>query len=461
MLSKEDNELVTNTDPGTPMGELFRRFWLPVALAEELPGPDCAPIRVKILNEDLIAFRDTNGRPGLVDAYCPHRGAPLFFARNEEAGLRCVYHGWKFDVDGVCVDLPNAPEGATFKDKIQIVSYPCVESGNLIWAYMGPKDKKPPFPEFEWTKLPARHRFVTKFIEECNYLQAMEGDYDPGHGPFLHTTLDDVRIPSPLYPAGRTTNVNNLNFSRPMDPNEPFPRAIGSRRVTEADKDAWGTLEDNESGMWSITAVERPDGRKAVSISPWMMPIFCTAGAAGPNTYSTNMRIPIDNRRLMFYRLRWSYDPIPEKDIDEYKNGQFYYPKVIPGTWQTEDNVTNDYNVDRVSQKYFSYSGIKTFPLQDISMIENQWGPLADRTLEHLTSSDFQIIYVRRRLLKTAKALAQGIEPTEPWHPKAYAYHRESMVLDHGTMAEAIAQVKARAAASHVPVERVAPQISV
>src|SRR6266487_7211305 len=142
MLSKEDNELVTNTDKGTPMGEYFRRFWIPVALSEELPGPDCIPIKLKIMNEELIAFRDSNGDVGLVDAYCPHRGAPLFFARNEEAGLRCVYHGWKFDVDGKCVDLPNAPEGPTFKDKIRIKNYPCVEAGDLIWTYMGPADKK-------------------------------------------------------------------------------------------------------------------------------------------------------------------------------------------------------------------------------------------------------------------------------------------------------------------------------
>ncbi len=162
------------------MGELFRRFWLPVALAEELPGADCVPLRVKVLNEDLIAFRGTDGRVGLIDAYCPHRGAPLFFGRNEENGLRCVYHGWKFDVDGVCTDLPNAPEGDTFKDKIKVKYYPAVEAGDLIWAFMGPADKKPPMPEFEWLHMPSSHRYVSKFRLECNYLQAMEGDYDPG-----------------------------------------------------------------------------------------------------------------------------------------------------------------------------------------------------------------------------------------------------------------------------------------
>src|SRR5438067_11741806 len=212
MLTRDDNELITNTNPGTPMGELFRRFWLPVALSEELPGPDCVPQRVRVLGEDLLAIRDTSGRPGLFDAYCPHRGAPLFFGRNEEDGLRCVYHGWKFDVDGRCVDLPNAPEGPTFKDKIKIKCYPCVEAGDLIWAYMGPAEKEPPFPEFEWTKLPKSHRYVTKFVEQCNYLQAMEGDYDPSHARFLHSTLAPVDQLDPLRDAGSQQNI----FSAPV-----------------------------------------------------------------------------------------------------------------------------------------------------------------------------------------------------------------------------------------------------
>ena len=219
MLSREDNEIVTNTDRGTPMGELFRRFWLPVALAEELPGPDSTPLRVKIMNEDLIAFRDTDGRVGLVDAYCPHRGAPMFFGRNEENGLRCVYHGWKFDVDGVCTDLPNAPEGETFKSKIHITSYPCEDRGGLIWAYMGPAEKKPPFPEFEWVKLGKEHRYINKFRLECNYLQAMEGDYDPSHAGFLHSVMDGAPINA--FGGNAASQVPTSRGWGNSDPNEP------------------------------------------------------------------------------------------------------------------------------------------------------------------------------------------------------------------------------------------------
>src|SRR4051795_11513465 len=190
MLSQQDNETVTNTNRGTPMGELFRRFWLPVALSSELPGPDCIPVRVRVMGEDLIAFRDSNGKVGLVDANCPHRGAPLFFGRNEEEGLRCVYHGWKFDVDGNCVDIPNMPEGDTYREKIHVKRYPVVEKGDLLWAYMGPADKQPPFPHFQWADMPKSHRFVTKYRLECNYLQAMEGDFDQTHARFLHSTLE-------------------------------------------------------------------------------------------------------------------------------------------------------------------------------------------------------------------------------------------------------------------------------
>ena len=163
----------------------------------------------------------------------------MFFARNEEDGMRCVYHGWKFDVSGQCVDLPNAPEGETFKHKVRITAYPCVEAGDLVWAYMGPAERKPPFPEFEWTKLGAEHRYINKFRLECNYLQAMEGDYDPSHGNFLHSTMDDVSIPNPLLPSGRgisnapTTPQLNI-FNPDANADDPFPRAVGPKRRVNA-----------------------------------------------------------------------------------------------------------------------------------------------------------------------------------------------------------------------------------
>ncbi|MDE2901105.1 MAG: Rieske 2Fe-2S domain-containing protein, partial [Chloroflexota bacterium] len=138
MLSQHDNELITKTGPGTPMGEYLRRYWVPALLSRELPEPDCPPVRLKIMCEELVAFRDTNGDVGIVDNYCPHRRASLFFGRNEECGIRCVYHGWKFDINGDCVDMPSEPAESNFKDKVKIKAYPAEDWGGFIWVYMGP-----------------------------------------------------------------------------------------------------------------------------------------------------------------------------------------------------------------------------------------------------------------------------------------------------------------------------------
>src|SRR5438874_916431 len=208
MLSKEENALLTQTAAGTPMGELFRRFWLPAMLSEELPEPDSEPVRLRLLSEDLIAFRDTRGRVGVLDAFCPHRGAALFFGRNEEAGLRCIYHGWKFDVDGNCVELPNAIEGEEFKSRVRVVHYPAMEGGGLVWVYMGPKEKQPPPPGFEWFHLPASHTHVAKYFLNCNYMQAVEGDIDPSHNAYLHYTLDNnASNPSNEFTGAPATRV--------------------------------------------------------------------------------------------------------------------------------------------------------------------------------------------------------------------------------------------------------------
>ncbi|MBV9578315.1 MAG: Rieske 2Fe-2S domain-containing protein, partial [Chloroflexi bacterium] len=188
MLSREENELLTRVGPGAPMGNLLRCFWQPFALSTELPHADSDPLRVKLLGEDLVAFRDTHGRVGLIQNNCPHRGASMFFGRNEEAGLRCVYHGWKFDVDGTCVDMPNEPAESDFRSKVTATAYPTVDRGGVLWAYLGPKTAdRPTPPELEWTHVPESHRVVTKRIQFCNYLQNVEGEVDSSHVSFLHS----------------------------------------------------------------------------------------------------------------------------------------------------------------------------------------------------------------------------------------------------------------------------------
>ena len=189
MPTREENELLTRIGPGTPMGNVLRRYWIPAAMSSELPGPDCAPIRVKLLGEKLVVFRDTQGRLGLLDGFCAHRRASLFLGRNEECGIRCVYHGWKYDVEGNCVDMPSEPPESNFKDKIHLKAYPTVEMGDIIWAYLGPKELMPPPPKFEWTQVPQNCRVVAKVWEECNWLQAVEGNVDTVHASFLHRKL--------------------------------------------------------------------------------------------------------------------------------------------------------------------------------------------------------------------------------------------------------------------------------
>jgi phenylpropionate dioxygenase-like ring-hydroxylating dioxygenase large terminal subunit len=237
MLTIQENEFICRTGPATPMGDLFRRFWVPALLADELPAPDCPPVRVRLLGEDLVAFKDSDGKIGLLDAHCPHRLADLFFGRNEECGLRCVYHGWKFDVNGDCVDMPNEPAESNFKHKVRTTAYPCQEWGGLIWAYMGPKDRQPELPQFEWARVPATHRHIGKIQVECNYLQAVEGDIDNSHVSFLHGLLNPNQL---LTGSIRVIGDRNV-YAQDKAPrfsvkNTDYGIMIGARRNVDAER---------------------------------------------------------------------------------------------------------------------------------------------------------------------------------------------------------------------------------
>ena len=269
--------------------------------------------------------------------------------------------------------------------------------------------------------------YVTKFVEACNYLQAMEGDYDPSHARFLHSTMDGRGTLTPW----AAQNPAQAQFFGNSDPDERYPRGVEGRRVTADDKRLLGNgrPEDFAQAMLTINTTSQSDGEYTASVGPtWWMPIFCTAGISAPGHSSSNMRIPIDNESLMFYRLRWSWEPISEDDLHQYKHGGYTHPELVPGTWLPQANINNDYQIDRVAQRNLSYSGIKTFPLQDIALIEAQWGPIADRTQEHLNSSDHLIIHVRQRLLKAATEMAAGIEPEGPNRPDVFRLHRETAV---------------------------------
>ncbi len=398
MLSVEDNKTLVQTGPGTPTGDLFRRFWLPALLSEELPGPDCVPVRVRLLGEDLLAFRDTQGRVGVFDAFCPHRNAPLFFGRNEEDGLRCVYHGWKFDVTGQCIDMPNCLEGDDFKTRVRVPCYPVYEGGDMVWVYMGPRDRQPPYPAFEWLDQPQSHRYVRKYFMDCNYLQTLENEFDPSHSSFLHTTLDD----------NRSNPFNRIS----KNPNPTAPRT--KKPVIESVDTDYGAAMVRR---WTNEAGEAMTGHFA----PFMMPCFSNAGALNaPGVFSMNLKVPTDDEHTVFFRMRWSRSAIEPSVLFEMQHGNYEFPTTMPGTYRTYENRDNDYQIDRNRQRFFTYTGISNTPVQDFAMVENQRGPVADRSRETLTSADKYIIHVRKRLLDAAEALQHGIEPKEPWRPEAY-----------------------------------------
>jgi phthalate 4,5-dioxygenase oxygenase subunit len=384
MLSREDNELLVRVGPGTAMGNLFRRFWTPVMLASELGGPDSAPVRVDILGENLVAFRDSSGTIGLLDAYCRHRRANLFWGRNEEHGLRCVYHGWKFDVNGQCTDLPNCPEGDNLKERVTTQAYPTVERGGLIWAYLGPADRRPPFPNYEGFAVPASHRFMRKMIARGNYLQLMEGDVDSSHVSFLHSRVDNKRVP------GTRANPNTFADKMPRwFPQETsYGLMLSAQRNAGPDHFQWRV---NQYLMPYITLIAAPPG----------MPIL------------HQVRVPVDDVTSMHFRCYVHPErPLTPEEIALFEGG-IIIPEIAPGSFETVENMDNDYRIDRTEQSAHSYTGIKSIVAQDLAVTQDQGGPIADRSRELLVSSDRAIIMLRKRLLTAAKALAQGIEPPE------------------------------------------------
>ena len=401
MLSVKDNEMLTQIGPGTPMGGLFRRFWLPALLSSELPEPDGEPVRLKLLGEELITYRDTEGRVGCIDAYCPHRGAPMFFGRNEESGLRCIYHGWKFNVNGDCVHMPNCVEGDSYREKIKITAYPAIEGGGLIWIFMGPKEKIPPPPGFDWFSNPSSWTHAAKYIYHSNYMQAIEGDFDPSHGAFLHSTLDG----NVSNPANKFTGITSrpVGTSPEYIPPEPEPVEY-----------ACGVGTTRRRG--STTS----NGGPGVS---WLMPCFDPVGLASSGTYPLNIKVPADDEHTIYFRIRWNPEaPLTEQQIWDLRIGGLINPPQEPGTFLYKDNIFNDYNIDRIKQKQFTFSGMSMTAVQDTALQENQWGPISNRWKEHLVSTDKIIIRVRQRLLDTARALMEGEEPSEPWKPEGYTF---------------------------------------
>ena len=393
MLKREDNELLTRVGPGTPMGELFRRFWLPALLPEELPHPDCPPVRLRLLGENLIAFRDTEGRLGVLDELCPHRRASLFYGRNEECGLRCVYHGWKFDVDGNCIEMPNEPPDKDFKHKVRIKTYAAAEWGGYIWVYMGPPKQKPPLPEFEWATLPPSHRWQRKWMYHANYMQGLEGELDTRHTSFLHRTTDLSVLSPGLAESTANWGVDGMPSIHVRDTDYGY--YYGSKR----------DLGD-KGYNWRLTQ--------------WILPSNSIIPHA-QYPISSRAYIPIDDEHTFVFGTSYNPEaPMTAEQCEYLETGLGAAPKLIPGSFLPEVNRDNGFMLDRDVQRRSSATGIPGINNQDRAIIESM-GPIVDRENEHLGTSDTAVIVARRKLIKLARAIADGHEFELPFNPSLFS----------------------------------------
>ncbi len=391
MLKKEQNDFVTQTGPGTPMGDMFRRYWLPALLAEEVAEPDGAPVRLELLSEKMLAFRDTEGRLGVIDEFCAHRGVSLWFGRNEEGGIRCPYHGWKYDINGQCLDVPSESVESGFCKKIKLKSYPLIERGGVIWIYMGPPELQPPLPEYEFATVPANQSYTSKRLQECNWLQALEGGIDSSHVSWLHS--------------------GSLN-------SDPLFKGAKGNQYNTSDKQPVFDVQDTEGGLYVGVRRNAEDDQYYWRITPWLMPCFTMVPPRGDHPMHGHFWVPINDHN----NWAWSFDyhptrPLSDHELQAMKDGKGIHVSTIPGTYIPIQNKTNDYLMDRAAQKSgVSYSGIAGIGMQDASLQESM-GAIQDRTKENLTSTDNGVIMMRHRLIKAAKALAEkGVPPpgTDP-----------------------------------------------
>ena len=416
MLTTPENDLLTQTGPGTPMGTLFRRHWIPAMLSSELPEADGPPLRLRLLSEPLVAFRDTGGRVGIVEAYCPHRGANLFWGRNEESGLRCVYHGWKFDVTGACVDMPNEPGESTFKDKVSVVAYPTQEAGGVVWVYMGPPELTPEMPQLEWTLVPDSHVYLHKRIQHNNYLQNVEGEIDSAHVSFLHRDLTRQGLGAVL---GQAALQSSQDAAPQFNVRETdYGLLVGARRY-----------HDPEHYYWRVTQ--------------YLTPAYTMIPTEPGFPISFPGAIPIDDQNMWGYTVTWHPDrPLKEEEIAAIETWKGIYTELIPGTFDNKLNFENDYGIDRELQKTASFTGIRGIREQDLAVQEDQWGPITDRSREHLGTTDLAVIAMRRKLLAELEALDKGEEPTEVHNGAVYRVRSAAFITEHDTVWYEAAEAK-------------------
>ncbi len=387
MLSPADNALFTQTGPQSPMGDIFRRFWIPACLVEEVSDADQPPRRIQLLGESLLIFRQSDGQVGLVEPRCPHRGADLYWGRNEECGLRCVYHGWKFKADGQCVDIPNMVEGRqrdTMMQSVRLKTYPVLEQGNIVWAYLGP-GAPPAFHEFEFCGVAPGARYVSKKLQECNWAQAVEGGIDTAHFSFVHKNLPGSGVRE-VYEDDRAKWIN------------------------EDGAPAYEILE-HTAGLTMAGERRANEGHSYWRIAQFMLPCHSLAPGAMPGeTFTGQSFVPIDDESCWIYTYAWNPDrELTNDELERYRGGRSVHA-MVDENYVPLRNRANEYLIDRDLQRTGNFTGITGLSEQDAAVQDSQ-GRIAPRDKEALVPSDIGVVRFRQLMIGMAKELLAGNAP--------------------------------------------------
>lgn len=392
MLTPEDNELLCRIAGKSPMGQMVRRYWLPALFSKEIEN-DSHPVRVRLMGEDLVAFRDSNGDVGLIQELCPHRGASLFLARNEECGLRCLYHGWKFDVSGRVIEMPTEINNEAVIDRVQAVAYPVQEAGGIIWAYMGPEEDKPAPVNFEFTNYPESHLVHTKMHIACNWVQCLEGVLDTAHSNYLHS--DTFK---PAANASSDYRGDSLVVDRPSGDGQPR---------LEVENTDYGF---RYAAIRKTIAEEQDKSyiRTTLFIAP-----FYGLFAGQMNWGALQAFVPIDDENTMLYFVRYNLkEPVDDKERER----QIAWSGLIPGV-DIDDNFRmmrnrgNDWLQDRAAMEDGkSASGLRGVQVED-AVIQESMGKIFDRSTEHLGTTDTAVVRMRRLMLQAVRGFIKDGKP--------------------------------------------------
>lgn len=387
MLSKESNERLVRVGPGTPMGDMMRRYWHPVATSSQLPEPDCKPLRVSLLGERFVLFRNSEGSVGMLEELCMHRGASLAIGRVEEGGIRCLYHGWKFAVDGTIIDMPNHGD-CRFRDRMKAQAFPVVERSGLIWSYIGPKEHEPPFRTFAADLVPSENRLVIRVNVKCNYLALWEGGLDSSHVSVLHT--NQAR---PTWSAERGADKVTDGF-QPLDDTAPAFE-----------------IEDTPFGYhYAATRQVGPDRGGPEKHNVRIVPAILPYGRIipGPNIDFLVWEVPDSDVATSTYITVYSDRPVDKQNIHRILgiDDARYWSEEDPnfkGTWE------NGFFQDREGMAS-NWTGLRGIEIEDVATALS-YGPIYDRSKEHLVAADLAVVRVRRRLLDAVRMVEEGEDP--------------------------------------------------